>query len=376
MRIVLVSLHFAEYAVRLALALCKNNEVMLVLRADNAERELSSGLRQRLKSATSLRLITIRHRPLKDVRVWSEAYRLYSTVKRFAPDVVHCQEYLSDYAVLPILALWRSFPGVLTIHDHVAHSGADSNLAGRAKYYRRWLRDAATRHIVHGERIRSELIKAEPTREGMVDSIPHGVLGADSEPFPLSDAEPTTLLFFGRIEAYKGLGDLLSACERLAERGIHFRLLIAGRGSDLSLHRPRIAKATWAEVEEAFIPSEAVPALFRRSAIVVLPYTDATQSGVAALAFAFGRPVVATETGALPEVVIHGRTGLLVQPRDPTQLADALAELLLDRPKLAQLAVGAGQFACRELNWETLAERTLECYLSAVNRIRQLEIAA
>lgn len=376
MKVALVSLHFAEYATRLALALAENNQVLLVLRQDNAERELSAALADKLESTTSVRVLRINHYPLKDLRMIGEAYRLYNQVKAFDPDVIHCQEYLADYAVLPVIALWRNYPGVLTIHDHVTHSGADSRLVRRAGHYRRWLRNMANRRIVHGERIRAELIATVPAWAGTVDAIAHGVLGADAEPFPLNRDEPPTMLFFGRIEAYKGLGDLLSACETLAVRGIAFRLLIAGRGSDLDQHRSRVDHAAWSELQEDYIPSEAVPALFERSAIVVLPYTDATQSGVAALAFAFGRPVVATETGALPEVVIHGRTGLLVPPCAPAQLAEALAGLLLDRDRLAQLAAGAAHFAGHELNWKTLAEQTRQTYAAAISNKKAMEIKA
>lgn len=376
MRIALVSLHYAEYAVRLALALAHKNQVLLVLRLDNAERELSSALSERLSRSPAIQVLRINHRPLKDVRILIDAYRLYARVKAFAPDLIHCQEYLADYAVLPVLALWRSCPSVLTIHDHVTHSGTDSQLVGRAWHYRRWLRNRADRHIVHGERIRAELTAAMPAWADKIDAIAHGILGSDSAPFPMCDADSCTLLFFGRIEAYKGLGDLLSACEILVARGVAFRLIIAGRGNDLNHHRDRITNTTWVELQEDFIPSEAVPALFQRAAVVVLPYTDATQSGVAALAFAFGRPVIATDTGALPEVVIHGRTGLLTPPRAPAQLADALAELLLDPSKLKRLANGAAAFACTELNWETLAERTLATYEAAIKSNKRMGIEA
>lgn len=368
MRIALISLHFAEYAARLALALAENHEVLLALREDNAGRELSDSLVRRLEDAPGLRLIKVKARPLKDLRMFAEAYRLYAQVRAFQPDVVHCQEFFADYCALPVLALWCRYPGVLTVHDHVTHSGADSGLGSRARRYRGWLRGKADRWIVHGEIIRAELQENDSTLGDCVDAIPHGVLGADCPPFSISDAEPTTLLFFGRIEEYKGLGDLLTACETLVARGIALHLLIAGRGSDLNTHRSRISDVPWVELQEDYISTEDVPSLFRRAAIVVLPYTDATQSGVAALAFAFGRPVLATNTGALPEVVIPGRTGMLVPPGAPAQLAEALAQLLADRHQLERLATGAAEFARTELNWTVIAQRTTTTYAATVKQ--------
>lgn len=366
MRIALVALHFAEYTARLALALAEHHDVLLVLRQDNAERELTPALEARLTSSARLQVGRIKHRPLKDPRAWGNAYRLYATVNQFRPDIVHAQEYLADYAVIPLLTLWRRYPGVLTVHDHVTHSGADSQLRTRTSLYRQWLRNAAERLVVHGESIQSEMSASQPASANAIDSVFHGVLGADCEPFPIQDAEPATLLFFGRIEAYKGLSDLLTACETLVTQGISLRLLIAGRGSDLDTNRQRVNAAPWVELQESYIPAEAIPALFRRATLVVLPYTDATQSGVATLAFAFGRPVLATATGALPEVVINGRTGVLVPPRAPQQLAEALRQLLQDPAKLASLAAGASEFARNELDWRTIARHTVASYVRAI----------
>lgn len=368
MRIALVALHFAEYAARLALALAEHHDVLLVLRQDNAERELTPVLETRLTNTIRLQISRIKHRPLKDPRAWGNAYRLYAVVNQFRPDVVHAQEYLTDYAVIPLLALWRRYPGILTVHDHVAHSGADSQLRTRASLYRHWLRNAADRLIVHGKCIRAELGTSQPARANAIDSVFHGVLGADSEPFPIQDAEPATLLFFGRIEAYKGLSDLLTACEILVAQGIALRLLIAGRGSDLDANRQRVNAAPWVELQENYIPAEAIPSLFRRATLVVLPYTDATQSGVAALAFALGRPVLATATGALPEVVIDGRTGIVVPPRAPKQLADALSRLLQSPSTLEKLAAGASEFARNELDWRPIARHTEASYAKAISQ--------
>jgi len=374
MRIALIGLHFAEYSARLALALAEEHEVLLVLREDNANRELTSALSKRMEAASKLTVRSVRHRSLKDFRIFTEAYQLYLGVKAFGPDIVHCQEYPTDYCAPPVLALWQYIPGILTIHDHVAHTG--SALTRRAKYYRSWLRRKADRLIVHGKSIRSELIEYGKWSGDMVEAIPHGVLGGESIPFPMSDAEPATILFFGRIEAYKGLSDLLSACELLVNRGVSLRLLIAGRGGDLETHRPRLAGFSWVELKEDFIPADAVPILFQRATIVALPYTDATQSGVAALAFALGRTVIATNTGALPEVVISGQTGVLVSPRSPSELAEALADILADRTKLESLALGATSFARTELNWKTIAQRTTAAYEAAIQRRRGIQCPA
>jgi glycosyltransferase involved in cell wall biosynthesis len=67
-----------------------------------------------------------------------------------------------------------------------------------------------------------------------------------------------------------------------------------------------------------------VGAYFAAADLVVLPYVDATQSGIVQMAFGFGVPVVTTTVGGLGEAVQDGRTGLLVSPRDHEALATAI----------------------------------------------------
>jgi glycosyltransferase involved in cell wall biosynthesis len=72
-----------------------------------------------------------------------------------------------------------------------------------------------------------------------------------------------------------------------------------------------------------YVPNEEVGTYFSASDIVVLPYLSATQSGIAQIAYNFNRPLVVTDVGGLAEVVVPGKTGLIVPPNDPRSLADA-----------------------------------------------------
>ena len=125
-------------------------------------------------------------------------------------------------------------------------------------------------------------------------------------------ADPSTFLFFGRIESYKGLEFFLEAGTLLVKRGFKPRLIVAGTGSDLARHRARISRMPWVELVDRRIDADEIPDLFARSSAVVLPYTDATQSGVVAMAFGFGRPAISTNVGGLPDVICDGYNGLLV----------------------------------------------------------------
>ena len=94
--------------------------------------------------------------------------------------------------------------------------------------------------------------------------------------------------------------------------------------------------------------------------VIVCPYTDASQSGVVLTAYAFGKPVVATRVGGLPEYVEDGVTGLLVPPRNPQALAEALVRLLRDPDTQRTLSQGIRHNEA--LSWESIIKRTISVY--------------
>lgn len=364
MKIALHALHFAEYAARLGLALAdEGHSVLLMLGTDNSLAELSVPLQRRLSGGADGRLscLVFDHVPFKDLRWMARTLEIRNALLAFGPDIIHAQETYSDPG------FWSLWPGsgtprISTVHDPVPHSGADSEMPWRKRQYRRLLRQQADALIVHGQAARTELEGVLSGKAQPIYVVPHGVLGVDEGPLPAMAVVAGRMLFFGRVETYKGLAVLLQASVLLRQRGVSHELHVAGRGSDLDRHRAELQAHPALLLDERYIPPAELPALFSRSAIVVLPYLDATQSGVVALAYAFGKPVVATRTGSLPEVVIEGYTGRLVPPGDPEALANVLQFLLEHPDELARLAQGAATFGEEQLAWPRIARITVECY--------------
>jgi len=363
LKIALLALHFAEYASRLALALSARHEVLLVLHKDNARSELTDELRRTLEQSVRVRYMELRR--MRDPRVLLTGLALNRIIREFSPDVLHMQEIHPVPGGSVLLWLHGTLPVVLTVHDPVSHS-SDPRPDGLRWKARVWLRRWASRLIVHGPRTRSDLESLDHRFAGKVDAIPHGLLGQAGNRRDAAGCEPATFLFFGRMEPYKGLRYLLDAADILQRRGRAVRLVLAGTGPDLQQHRARILSCGWIEMLDHYIPAAEVDSLFRRATAVVLPYTDATQSGVAAIALANSRPVISTAVGDLPDVVIEGRTGLLVPPCDGMALADAMQSLLVDRGLRDALAEGAGQYAAERLSWARIAELTEATYRRAI----------
>jgi glycosyltransferase involved in cell wall biosynthesis len=293
--------------------------------------------------------------------------QLVGAVRSREPDVVHVVlPHPSIGLALPFLG----DPGVVvTIHDPIPPTPAsplDYPWLLLNELVKRGYRWAADELIVHGERLRDSLVAAgsDPAR---VTAIPHGNYSFFTRWRREGVSEEADLvLFFGYIAEHKGLEYLLRAEDRLAQRVPGVRIAVAGKG-ELGRYERFITDPDRYEIRNEFVPNEDVAELFQRAAVVVLPYTSATQSGVIPIAYSFGTPVVATDVGSLPEVVDDGRTGFVVPPRRPDALADAVATLLSDDRRRAEMGERATEMAETDLAWGPIAARTVEVYERALS---------
>lgn len=157
------------------------------------------------------------------------------------------------------------------------------------------------------------------------------------------------LLFFGLVREYKGLDILMEACEMLPD---NFRIIAAGE--NYTRHSYSSERMLW---RNEFIPGNEVGTWFNASDMVVLPYRTASQSGIAQIAMAFEKPIVATPVGGLPETVDQGITGFISRNTSPGAVAEAIL-------KCASLA-GAGGTASAvrkkagSFSWETYASKLI-----------------
>jgi glycosyltransferase involved in cell wall biosynthesis len=156
--------------------------------------------------------------------------------------------------------------------------------------------------------------------------------------------EPGTVLFFGRAHPHKGLEYLLKAQPLITAKAPEVRFLLAVHGNDLKSYRQLICNPNYFIIREGFIPGPEMAEIYEQSSLVVLPYLSAATSGVLLDAYMFGKPVVATRVGCLPEYVQDGITGLLVPPRDPASLAQAIVCLIQDEKMRTSMGKNAREW--------------------------------
>ncbi|MCX8052310.1 MAG: glycosyltransferase, partial [Armatimonadetes bacterium] len=107
--------------------------------------------------------------------------------------------------------------------------------------------------------------------------------------------------------------------------------------------------------------------------VMVLPYTSATQSGVAAIALGNGLPCIATRVGALPEQVIDGRNGIVVPPCNADALAEAMLKIAADEELARRMADEAVRIGREEYSWQVISRRLLNDLQEARSRLLHCE---
>ncbi|HQT74178.1 MAG: glycosyl transferase family 1 [Acidiphilium sp. 37-67-22] len=238
---------------------------------------------------------------------------------RIAPDAALC----AMPAVLDRLMVANlRVPYGIIVHDAVSHPG--ESLSFRLVNQARLLRSAGLL-VTLSQAVTDELHESGAVRPGLrvlTLTLPPMPVGDGAMPAaPFAHGGRPRLLMFGRLLPYKGLDLLCEAMERLGpDPG--FGLHVAGNGPD-SAELSRLAAMPHVTLDRRWIPEAELSRLIGDADALVLPYRQASQSGVAAAALALGRQVIATEVGGLAEQLRDAPQAILCPP-DAGALAAAL----------------------------------------------------
>jgi glycosyltransferase involved in cell wall biosynthesis len=298
-------------------------------------RELFYPLSSRLFGRSRLRLpVKVAEHPLG-----------LAALRRLRGDVLHMQwlpaPELDAFLFRPRL------PSVFTAHDLLPR-----RTAHRTELWRR-LFARFDRIVVHSETGRETLAELGVEQERL-RVIPHAVFR--SEPDRRDDGR--TVLAFGMIRPYKGLGDAIEAVRQAGDA----RLLVAG--DPLEPLEPYRAAAKGLDVEWrlGYLAQPEIDRAFGDATVAVFPYRpELDQSGALLRALGAGVPAVAYDVGGLAEPVRQFGAGRVVPAGDVAGLAAAIHELLSDREALEQARAGARR-ARDELTWDAAAQAHLALY--------------
>jgi glycosyltransferase involved in cell wall biosynthesis len=297
---------------------------------------------------------------------WIDQFKMKQLAERI-------RTWKPDVLLFPMFHTWNPFlqwhlrdiPGVVAVHDPISHPGI-------ADFAFKLLEDLSIRQakrcIVFSQMLAPELSRRGIERQ-YVDFVPLGEFSYYqrylSQTSTRESAEQPKLLFFGRITAYKGLEVLLRAYGQLGKTH-KVQLMVVGEGN-LNAFRSLLNEMPHVQLINQWVNEEDIAAIFNQAAIVILPYTSASQSGVLPIAASFGLPVIATRVGGIPEQIEHETSGLLVEPGSVSELVAAIHRLL-EEPLLArQLGENLQREFRENKNWEVIAGKVFDICTMAMH---------
>lgn len=175
--------------------------------------------------------------------------------------------------------------------------------------------------------------------------------------------EKNVVLFFGYVRKYKGLDYLVKAFEHLDKDQV--LLLIAGQPYQEGIHEylAQIKKYPFKKIFPQYIQREDIEMYFKASDVVVYPHVESFTSGIFHMAFAFKTPVIATNVGPFPEDIDDA--GIIVPPKDPKAIADAILDLISGEHK--NLGEKGYERAKTKFAWEKVASEYFKLYEDLLN---------
>jgi glycosyltransferase involved in cell wall biosynthesis len=302
---------------------------------------------------------------------------LRATLGTAGADLLHLQSTISARRDWLRLARLRrtGVRLVTTAHNVLPHDREERDAFGMRWAFGRIYKTSAG-IIVHGEETKRQIMEMFDIPEHRLAVIPHGDYGFAAGSLDRSESRrrlgfaqtDLLILAFGAMREYKGIPDLIDAFAAIAADIPAARLLVVGKPirADPDDFRRRIADLDLGDrvtLRPEYVPFADIGNYFAACDVAAFPYRDIYQSGAIQLAYAAGRPVVATRVGELTTTVRDGWNGLLAPPADPVALANALRDMLSrsheERDRMGRRSL---QLAAEQHSWSDAAAATLELY--------------
>ena len=237
--------------------------------------------------------------------------------------------------------------------------------------------------IIHSSQGKNDVIDLFGVDSNKIEVIPHGDYKFFIPENKIEKPEAKkkiglpencrTILFFGAIRKNKGLNKILLAMPDIIKKLPDARLLIVGEPWE-SYDKYNNIITEYNMLGNIFekldyISNDEVSLYFVASDVVVLPYKSITQSGVLQIAYAFGKPVVASDLAGFREAVVDGKNGYLVPYNNVQLLSEKICMILSDNKKIDEMGNFSLNLSDTKYSWNSIAKKTLSLYKQVSSNI-------
>jgi D-inositol-3-phosphate glycosyltransferase len=260
-------------------------------------------------------------------------------IKNDSPDLLIFKYWIPFFApcfgTISRIAKKNGRTKVLTICDNIIPHEKKPGDTAITKYFFKYV----DYFVMLSKKVQADLLKLKPEAKNKI--LPHPIYSNFGEPIDKKEArkflnlpaDGKLILFFGFIRDYKGLDVLLEAM-KILNAELNIKLIVAGEYYSNEEKYRRIINALGIQNQvylfTDFIPTSKVKFYFSACDAVILPYRNATQSGIVQIAMNFHKPVIATNVGGIPEVISDNSTGFIVKNESPQDLAKAIKNFYKD----------------------------------------------
>lgn len=291
---------------------------------------------------------------------WQLGARLRRIERQEHFDLIHIQSPLDPFLPLAATQTFRA-PKVGTYHTYRQRSPLFDFLPG---YFRSALTKLSA-HIAVSQSAATFIRQYYPATPFRV--IPNGIDTARfttaAEPFPQFRDGTLTILFVGRMDPRKGARYLFAALPLIAQQLSLFRLLVVGSGWMKNVYDKFIPPELLSHVHfTGYVAPDDLPRYYRSADVYCSPATGGESFGIVLLeAMASGLPIVASDIEGYHDVVENGREGVLVPPRSPRHIAEAVVALAHNSEERSRMAA-AGRAKALQYDWKQVTDRVEEVY--------------
>jgi glycosyltransferase involved in cell wall biosynthesis len=305
--------------------------------------------------------------------------RLLSEVKRDCPDIVHIQwsrlPALDQHLIRQIRAL--GIPVVHTVHDVIPLFASDSTSRALNRVYL-----SVDALILHAEANRQLFIRTYPdVPEERLHIVPMIMMENAIVPAGGNQEEARTklglpqgvpiALFFGAIKSYKGVDILWEAYKLAVKQCPDLYLMIVGRPDEETfdlmeeIQRDNLPNVI---VRLDYVPTEEIWQCHLAADVIVFPYRHIYQSAALATSMAFGRAVIVTDVGGLPEMI--DGNGWIVLSEEPVALSEILLEAVSDKARLQRMGQRSREMIEQTGGSQKVAQMTISLYSALIKSMK------